>query len=322
MSRTGFESSSLVFSKSSWNLRFRTSFLDFSASIDAANFFSRSASAPFSAPSASSTDENLRGVLGASWSITARSNGSIFSRALQQGQKSSKSPPRVSFVTPTVYVKTASTAPFPLDALPAVVAARAPGVRARRDHPLDPARLDDLRSGRRRHVLVQPAGLRTRDRSLRQSAHEELSPAAVGARDREAVARADLAVRLAARAVDLDLSALARGLRPRPGREHARDVEPDVQADALQRRVRRRVARAHGREPRGRDASQSRSAGEEAGGSTAGFARNEPCAAPTPSVAQTSRSSALSMPSATSTKENSRLRSTRNFRMARRRGSC
>jgi hypothetical protein len=46
MSRIGLDVSSLVFSKSSWNLRFRTSFLVFSASTDAANFFSRSSSPP------------------------------------------------------------------------------------------------------------------------------------------------------------------------------------------------------------------------------------------------------------------------------------
>ena len=44
MSRIGLEVSPFVFSKSSLNFRFRTSFFDFSASMEAANFFSRSAS--------------------------------------------------------------------------------------------------------------------------------------------------------------------------------------------------------------------------------------------------------------------------------------
>src|SRR5262249_61197484 len=91
MSRMGREVSPLVFSKSSWNLRFRTSFLDFSASMDAANFFSRSTSWPFLAPMASSTEANLRGTFGASWSMTAFSFESSFSRAPQQGQRTSKS---------------------------------------------------------------------------------------------------------------------------------------------------------------------------------------------------------------------------------------
>src|SRR6266511_2466136 len=91
MSRIGLEVSPLVFSKSSSNLRFRTSFLDFSASTEAANFFSRSASWVFKAPTASSTVPNLRGVFGASWSMTAFNSVSSFRRAPQQGQKTSKS---------------------------------------------------------------------------------------------------------------------------------------------------------------------------------------------------------------------------------------
>ena len=47
--------------------------------------------APFRAPIASSTEPNLRGVFGASCAMTAFSSGSILSRALQQGQSSSKS---------------------------------------------------------------------------------------------------------------------------------------------------------------------------------------------------------------------------------------
>ncbi len=83
--------SPFVFSKSSANFLLSTSFLDLSASIEAANFFSRSASSPFKAPRASSTEANLRGPLGASKWMTAFSSGSIFSLALQQGQVSSKS---------------------------------------------------------------------------------------------------------------------------------------------------------------------------------------------------------------------------------------
>ena len=85
------EVSPLVFSNSSSNFRLRTSFLDFSASMEAANFFSLSTSCVFIAPIASSTDWKVRGVFGASWSMTALSSGSILSRALQQGQSSSKS---------------------------------------------------------------------------------------------------------------------------------------------------------------------------------------------------------------------------------------
>ena len=50
MSRTGLDVSPFVFSKSSANFLFSTSFLDFSASIEAANFFSRSSSCALRAP--------------------------------------------------------------------------------------------------------------------------------------------------------------------------------------------------------------------------------------------------------------------------------
>src|SRR5262245_24891952 len=141
MSRTGLDESPLVFSNSSWNLRLRTSFLDFSASMDAANFFSRSSSAPFKAPSASSTEPNLRGVFGASWSMTALSSGSIFNRALQQGQRSSKSIPESR--------TEAGSGALEADALPSIPLVGAATVTSRGQHPIQSPRLEDLgvRSG-------------------------------------------------------------------------------------------------------------------------------------------------------------------------------
>ncbi len=109
---------------------------------------------------------------------------------------------------------------------------RGPRRRHRRAvDPLEPPHLDFLRRGRRRQILVERAGFLSRQVLLGELAHDDRLLASHGARNDQAIAGTDRAMRLAGLAVDGDLAALAGllGFRSRP--EQTGDVEPDVEPD-------------------------------------------------------------------------------------------
>ena len=117
-------------------------------------------------------------------------------------------------------------------------------------------------------------------------------------------------MRLGPRARDVHLAALAGGLGLRARREEAGHVEPDVERRRKARACRRRPSssgRAQRARARGHPGLEGRRRPPAARRRAA--RGNSPAPRPTPSAAHTSRSSGVSMPSATSRNANSLPRS-------------
>src|SRR6185295_19095448 len=127
--------------------------------------------------------------------------------------------------------------PFSADSIPPLPLVRPARILLRREHPVEAAGFDDLRRDWGRDVLVELSRLGLRDRPLGQSPHDELARGPLAHRDRDAVAGADLPMRLGPGSVDGHLASFTRRLGAGAGGEKARHVEPDVQADRGERRA-------------------------------------------------------------------------------------
>lgn len=112
---------------------------------------------------------------------------------------------------------------------------RARGRHRRAVHALQAPKLDFLRRGRRRQVLVQAPRIGLGHMALGEDSHGYPLRAAEWARDQDLVCRSENAIRLRRLAVDRNLATLAGalGLGARP--EQAGDIEPDVEPNVFDR---------------------------------------------------------------------------------------
>src|SRR6266508_2413023 len=270
--------------------------------------------------------------------MTAFNSASSFRRAPQQGQVTSKSTARFYRAGPRSKVqgprsKVAGLEPpwtldFGLWTLP-LEAFDPPSFTS-----LPLVRPSGSVSGREQ--AVEPPRLRFRDGTIGQGPHDELAPIPPPRRNRQAVTRLDLPVRLGARPVDVHLASLTGRLRLGARRKEARHVQPHIQTDRLEGRTLPRLlphpasesAGESGSGPAGdssgaalRPDSHAENSGEAGAGSTCGRARKWPWAPKTRSSKQTSRSSADSIPSAIRPTEKSCATRVNIFKTARRRRS-
>lgn len=100
-----------------------------------------------------------------------------------------------------------------------------------------------LRRRRRRgHVLVQRARLGLRKMLLGQTTDDHVLAPPERPANHDALADADLPMRLGPLISDVHLAALAGLLGLRSGLEQTRDIEPDIQSDSIRRDRRSVVA--------------------------------------------------------------------------------
>ena len=124
------------------------------------------------------------------------------------------------------------SAPFELSQRAALaLVGRVRALHARAVHPFDPAHFFFFLRQRGRGVLIEQPRLRFRQVPIGKAEHGDRLLAAERAAQPKLVADAELPMRLAALAVDLDLSALTRLLCLGARAIQARDVEPDVEAN-------------------------------------------------------------------------------------------
>ncbi len=95
--------------------------------------------------------------------------------------------------------------------------------------------LELLGSWRRGHIFVQLSRCRLRNVAIGNCSHHDLLAATERSRNRHAISKANLAMRLGDLFVHVDLATFAGLLRLGSRPEKARDIEPDVETKRLER---------------------------------------------------------------------------------------